>query len=29
MNVNIKEEMLACGCNIIEIDGHDFSSLEY
>lgn len=29
MNVQIKEEMLACGCNVIEVDGHDFSSLEY
>ena len=29
MNVNIKEEMLACGCNVVEVDGHDFSSLEY
>ena len=29
MNVNIKEEMLACWCDVVEIDGHDFSSLEY
>ena len=29
MKVNIKEEMFACGCNVIEVDGHDFSSLEY